>query len=177
MSQALEAGRVLLFTGDGKGKTTAALGLALRACGHGMRVLVLQFIKAAITGELTASRHLPGCEFVQTGRGFVPQPDNPHFAEHARAAEAGLERAAHALREGQYEIVILDDICTAVAVGLLTEEHVATLMKKRPPGLTVVLTGRGATPRLADLADTVTEMRCVKHALDTGRRAQKGVEF
>jgi cob(I)alamin adenosyltransferase len=177
MSQAQEMGRVLLFTGDGKGKTTAALGMALRACGHGMRVLVLQFIKAAITGELTASRNLPGCEFVQTGRGFLPKPDSPQFEEHARAARAGLEQAAQALLSGQYEIVILDEICTAVASGLLTEEHVAAFLKKRPAGLTVVLTGRGATPRLVALADTVTEMRCVKHALVAGRRAQKGIEF
>ena len=177
MSQAQETGRVLLFTGDGKGKTTAALGMALRACGHGMRVLVLQFIKAAITGELTASQRLAGVEIVQTGRGFVPKPNSPHFAEHARAATAGLERAAQALASGRYEMVVLDEICTAVDTGLLTEESVAALMKRRPPGLTVVLTGRGATPRLLALADTVTEMYCVKHALDAGRRAQKGVEF
>ena len=177
MSQAQEAGRVLLFTGEGKGKTTAALGMALRACGHGMRVLVLQFIKAAITGEVTAAQNLPGCEFVQSGRGFMPQPDSPHFEEHARAAMAGLERAAQALLSGMYEILILDEICVAVDAGLLTEENVVALLQKRPPGLTVVLTGRGATPRLAALADTVTEMRCVKHALNEGRHAQKGVEF
>jgi len=177
MSQVQEPGRVLLFTGDGKGKTTAALGLALRACGHGMRVLVLQFIKAAITGELTAARQLPNLEFLQTGRGFVPKPDSPHFEEHRRAAEAGLERAAQALASGRYEIVVLDEICTAVNTGLLTEESVAALLEKRPLAPTLVLTGRGATPRLLAMADTVTEMRSLKHALQSGRRAQKGIEF
>jgi len=103
MNQPQEAGRVLLFTGDGKGKTTAALGLALRASGHGMRVLVLQFIKAAITGELSASQKLPNVEFLQTGRGFVPKPESPHFEEHRRAAEEGLEQAARALASGRYE--------------------------------------------------------------------------
>jgi cob(I)alamin adenosyltransferase len=177
MSLAPDEGRVLLFTGDGKGKTTAALGMALRACGHGMRVLVLQFIKAAITGELTASRQLAGVEFAQAGRGFVPKPGSPHFEEHRGAAREGLEKAAEALASGRYDLVILDEICNAVAAGLLTEESVAMLVRNRPLAITVVLTGRGATPRLVALADTVTEMRSVKHALAAGRRAQKGVEF
>jgi cob(I)alamin adenosyltransferase len=177
MSQDGEPGRVLLFTGDGKGKTTAALGMAMRACGHGMRVLVLQFVKAAPTGELAASRQLPGFEFVQTGLGFVPKPDSPRFQEHRRAAAAGLERAAQALQSGLYDMVILDEICATVPTGLLTEDSIVALMEQRPPALTVVLTGRGATARLIALADTVTEMRAVKHAFDAGRKAQKGVEF
>ncbi|MGD0094470.1 MAG: cob(I)yrinic acid a,c-diamide adenosyltransferase [Planctomycetota bacterium] len=172
-----EASRVLLFTGDGKGKTTAALGMALRACGHGLRVLVVQFIKAAPTGELAAMRYLPGFELVQAGRGFLPKPGSPQFEEHRRAAAAGLVQADLALASGRYELVILDEICGAVVAGLLSEDDVAALVGKRPPALTMVLTGRGATPRLLALADTVTEMRCIKHAFSTGRKAQKGVEF
>jgi cob(I)alamin adenosyltransferase len=177
MSQAVEMGRVLIFTGDGKGKTTAALGMALRACGHGMRVFVLQFIKAAITGELAAARHFPGLEMEQTGRGFVPEKSSRHFQEHVKAAEKGVQRAAQVLTSGRYDLVVLDEICNAVALELLTEQSVIELLGKRPPAVTVVLTGRGATPRLLALADTVTEMRNVKHALAGGRRAQKGVEF
>jgi cob(I)alamin adenosyltransferase len=177
MNQDQEAGRVLLFTGDGKGKTTAALGMALRACGHGLRVLMVQFIKAAPTGEVAAARQLPGFEFVQTGRGFVPRPDSPQFEEHRRAAAKGLEQAAQALASGRYELVILDEICSAVSTGLLSEGNVVALVGQRPPALTLVLTGRGATARLLALADTVTEMRCVKHAFQSGRKAQKGVEF
>ena len=111
MNETPDAGRVLLFTGDGKGKTTAALGLALRACGHGLRVLALQFVKAAPTGELAAARHLPGFELVQCGRGFVPAPNSPAFEEHCRAAAAGLELAAEAMRSERYGLVILDEIC------------------------------------------------------------------
>ena len=177
MSQDGEPGRVLLFTGDGKGKTTAALGLALRACGHGMRVLVLQFIKAAPTGELAASRQLQGLEFVQTGLGFVPKPDSPRFEEHRRAAMAAMEQATQALVSGRYDLVVLDELCTAVSLSLVDEKSVAELAAKRPPSVTLVLTGRGATPGLMALADTVTEMRCIKHGFESGRKAQKGIEF
>ncbi|MCY3024074.1 MAG: cob(I)yrinic acid a,c-diamide adenosyltransferase [Planctomycetota bacterium] len=177
MSQDETSGRVLLFTGDGKGKTTAAVGMGLRACGHGMRVLMLQFIKATPTGEISAARQLPSFEIVQTGRGFVPPPGHPQFEEHRRAAAAGVEQAAQAVTSGRYDLVILDEVCTAVSLSLLDEKRVAELAAKRPLAVTLVLTGRGATPGLMALADTVTEMRCLKHAYDSGRRAQKGVEF
>jgi cob(I)alamin adenosyltransferase len=177
MSDSEELGRVLLFTGDGKGKTTAALGLALRACGHGMRVLMLQLIKARPTGEVTAAKQLASFEIVQTGRGFVVPPSDPRFEEHRRAAQAGMEKAAQTLTSGRYDVLILDEVCTAVSLSLVDEKSVADLAAKRPPAVTLVLTGRGATPGLLALADTVTEMRCVKHGFESGRKAQKGVEF
>ncbi|MHB8875581.1 MAG: cob(I)yrinic acid a,c-diamide adenosyltransferase [Myxococcaceae bacterium] len=170
--------RLLVFTGDGKGKTTAALGMVLRACGHGQRALVLQFIKADdSTGEIAALRHLPGVELVQSGRGFVPSPGSPALAEHREAARAGLRLADRALQAGAHELVVLDEVCTAVAKGLLDEGEVRAVLDRAHPGLCVVLTGRGATAGLVEAADTVTEMRCVRHAFGQGLRAEKGVEL
>lgn len=170
--------RILLFTGDGKGKTTAALGMVLRASGHDQKVFVLQFIKGdPSSGEVMAYRNLSGVKFVQAGRGFVPAPGSPDFAEHRRAAEKGLELAIGALNSREYDLVILDEICTAIARGLLDEERVMEAIRQAGPDTCVVLTGRNATPGLASLADTVTEMRCIKHAFTSGRKAQKGVEY
>ena len=173
-----KAGRILLFTGEGKGKTTAALGTAVRASGHGMKVLILQFIKRTKkTGELAACAHLPGVEIKQAGKGFLPESTNPVFPEHCRKAEEGLDLAAAALESGQYDMVVLDEICTAVSKGLLTEDSVAKVLHKRHRNTHVVMTGRNATPGLINLADTVTEMRQVKHCFLEGRGAQKGVEY
>lgn len=170
-------GRVLLFTGDGKGKTTAALGMALRAAGHGMKVLFIQFVKSdPNTGESTAFAGLPGAAMVQTGLGFVPEPSNPDFAEHRRAAETGLKRAGEALNSGCYDMVCLDEIAYAVARGLLPEEAVIKAVRGTRPDTIVVLTGRNAPSGLIELADTVTEMKKIKHGLEIGRTAQKGVE-
>ena len=170
--------RILVFTGDGKGKTTAALGMALRASGHAMTVRIIQFIKAdPRTGELAAVRNLPGVEMAQTGLGFVPPQDNPLFGEHRRAAERGLEMAREVLESGKYALIILDEICTAVSLGLLQEESVAEVVKSASPGACVVMTGRGATPGIIELADTVTEMREIKHGMNAGVKAQRGVEF
>lgn len=170
--------RVLIFTGDGKGKTTAALGMALRASGHGLRTLILQFIKAnEAVGELTALEHLPGVEAIQMGRGFVPPPTNPAFPEHRQAALNSLEKAAEALRSRKYDLIILDEICTAMDKGLITEDHILELIEASGEVSCLVLTGRGATNRLIAEADTVTEMRNLKHGLRKGITAQKGVEY
>jgi len=169
--------RVLLFTGGGKGKTTAALGTALRAAGHGMRVLVLQFIKQdATTGELAAIESIENIDMIQTGRGFVPAPDHAQFAEHRKAAQAGFARAVEAVRSGKYALVVLDEICVAVQRGLVPEKDVLELLDQLAGETIVVLTGRGATPGLINRADTVSEIRCVKHAYQIGRPAQKGVD-
>jgi cob(I)alamin adenosyltransferase len=170
--------RILIFTGDGKGKTTAALGMALRASGHGLRALILQFIKADTSvGELTGLKYLPGVETIQMGRGFVPSPTNPAFREHCQAACHGVEKASDALRSKRYDLIILDEICTAMAMGLITEEQVMGVIDQASEGLCLVLTGRGASDRLISKADTVTEMRCLKHGLQEGIAAQKGVEY
>lgn len=170
--------RTLIFTGDGKGKTTAALGMVLRAAGHGQRVLIVQFIKAdAKTGELLACAKLPGIEIVQMGLGFVPQKDRPAFESHRHAAQEALEFARRAVASGGLDLIVLDEICGAIARDLIDEEEVIELLGT--PGRTacIVLTGRGATPRLIEHADTVTEARCVKHGYSQGIKAQKGVEW
>lgn len=170
--------RVLIFTGDGKGKTTAALGMALRASGHGMRTLFLQFMKADETvGELIALKHFPGVEAIQMGRGFVPAPTDPVFSEHRQAAVHALEKAAEALRSKKYDLIILDEICTAKDKGLITEDQILELIEASGEVSCLVLTGRGATKRLIAEADTVTEMRNLKHGLREGITAQKGVEY
>lgn len=168
--------RILLFTGEGKGKTTAALGMVLRAVGHGMTVGVFQFIKAGPTGELDAATRLPGVEIQQVGRGFVPDAADPGFAGHKAAAEAGLRQAREAIESRTFGLIVLDEICLAVSQGLLAESDVVEAVGQASPEAVVVLTGRGATKGLIALADTVTEMRCIRHALRAGVPAQKGVE-
>lgn len=173
-----DAPRILVFTGDGKGKTTAALGMALRASGHGMKTIIIQFVKSdPTTGELAACRHLPGCEIVQTGRGFVPERADPAFREHMMAAAEGLKLAARALSSGAYNLVILDEICTAVGKGLLDEGQVIEVVRKGASGICVVMTGRNATAGLISIADTVTDMHMVKHGFQEGRGGQEGVEY
>lgn len=172
------AGRVLIFTGDGKGKTTAALGMVLRAHGHGIPVSVVQFVKSdRETGEFAVLQKMAGVEIVVTGLGFVPRPTDPRFADHCRAAEEGLRIAAEAASSGRYGLVVLDEVCIAVALKLLAEESVLEAVRGAAPDCTMVLTGRGATGGLIDAADTVSEIRSVKHGFDHGRKAQKGVEF
>jgi len=170
--------RLLLFTGDGKGKTTAALGMALRASGHGMRVKIIQFIKdVPAIGEVAAVKHLPGVELIQTGMGFVPAEDSNEFPRHREAAERGLLLAEEAIRSGQYGLIVLDEICNAITLNLLSEERVVAVIQQSGPGQIIVLTGRGASKSLIALADTVTIITCFKHAMTEGRPAQKGVEY
>jgi cob(I)alamin adenosyltransferase len=169
--------RVLLFSGDGKGKTTAALGTLLRAGGHGMRGLVIQFVKSdSRTGEI-AGLNILGADIMQTGRGFIPSPDKPEYEEHRRAARTGMEEAGKAVASGMYDIIVLDEICVAVWKGLVSEEDVLALIAKAPSGICLILTGRGATEALIGAADTVTEMRMVKHGYQAGIPEQKGVEY
>jgi cob(I)alamin adenosyltransferase len=173
-----EKGRILIFTGDGKGKTTAALGMALRAYGHDIPVAIIQFVKSDVkTGEFAAINRLSGVDLFVTGRGFVPPKTDPGFKEHRRAAEEGLRIATEAACSGRYGLVILDEVCFAVARKLIAEEFVLRLLKEAAPGVSIVLTGRGATEGLIAAADTVSDIRCVKHAFDAGWKATKGVEF
>ena len=169
--------RILIFTGDGKGKTTAALGMAFRASGHGLRSSVIQFIKGdASVGEIAAAANSAFIEIHTTGLGFLPPADSPRLVEHRAAAQAGLRKAAEIITGGQFHLVVLDEVCLAVARGLLEERQVVELVARAAPETCLVLTGREATPALIDLADTVTEMRCVKHGMQTGCPAQRGVE-
>ena len=170
--------RVLIFTGEGKGKTTAALGMAFRAAGHGMRSCVIQFIKNdPTTGELAAIQKVPEIEIRQTGRGFLPKADDPAWTEHRAAAKQGLAMAAEAIAGRQFATVILDEVCLAVSRGLLDEQEVLDAIARAAPEAGIVLTGRYATAGLIARADTVTELRCVRHGFEQGIAAQKGVEW
>lgn len=170
--------RVLLFTGDGKGKTTAAMGMALRAVGHGQRVRIIQFIKGnPDSGELNALQKLPLVTLTQTGCGFVRGAVGEALARHCAGAREGLALARESLADPAIALVVLDEICGAVSHALLDEAEVVAALQAAHEGGVVVLTGRRATEGLLDIADTVTEMRCTKHAYHQGVAAQKGVEW
>jgi len=172
------SGRVLLFTGDGKGKTTAALGMALRAVGHGMRALVISFIKMdSNVGECAVCAELPGLEVVMAGKGFLINTTGSRLEAHRAAAQEGLRVAQDALASDEYGVVVLDEFCTAVAEGLVDLQQARDLIASRHSNTHVVMTGRGACAELIALADTATEMRCIKHAYDCGISATPGVEF
>ncbi|BCA79015.1 coB (I)alamin adenosyltransferase [Desulfuromonas sp. AOP6] len=167
---------ILIFTGDGKGKSTAAFGMAVRAFGHGQRVLIIQFLKQdQSVGELAGLKQL-GIGVKQVGRGFVPRPDHSAYEEHRQAAREGFSLACEALNSGEHDLIILDEICGAIAKGLLKEDEVVNALEAAPP-VNIVLTGRGATERLIASADTVSEIHPIKHALAEGVTARKGVEF
>lgn len=167
---------ILIFTGNGKGKSTAAFGMAVRANGHGQRVLILQFLKQDETvGELVGLKQL-GIEVLQVGRGFVPRMDHPDYDDHRQAAQEGFAFARKALNSGEYDLIVLDEICGAIAKHLLAEDEVLSALEAAP-SMNIVLTGRGATERLIELADTVSDIHPHKHALADGIGARKGVEF
>ena len=171
--------RVIVLTGDGKGKTSSALGMVLRAVGHGMRVCVVQFIKRAEeeAGEARALRMLPGVEHHMCGKGFVMAKDGAVFETHVQAAHAGLALAVERLRVLSCDMVVLDEVCGAVALGLLTAREVCEAVTSAAPGKIVILTGRDACTELLALADTASRIECVKHAYDRGVTAQAGVEL
>lgn len=171
-----EPGLLLVHTGDGKGKTTAALGLAFRALGHGLPVAVVQFIKGRwSTGERRLAEHLPGLTFLTMGEGFTWTGDAAEL--HARAARAAFERARALLAEGAHRLVILDELTRALHHGFLELDEVLAALDARAPGVTAVVTGRGAPAPLLEAADLVTEMRAVKHPFERGVRAQAGIDF
>lgn len=169
--------RVLLFTGNGKGKTTAALGIALRCFGHDMPVAIVQFIKSQDdTGEAKAIRQLDGIELFVTGEGFVFDSSADKLAKHRAAAANGLECAAALLRDAKHKVVILDEVCVAVHKKLIDERDVLRLITDAAAGTAIVMTGRHAPQALIDVADTVTEMIEIKHGLKSGIASQQGIE-
>lgn len=174
-------GLTLVFTGNGKGKTTAAVGLTVRAAGNRMRVFFLQFIKGQWkTGEREILRGLRGVDLEVTGRGFTIQRlRNPKIPQedHAAAAAHGWQIAQQIVREGEYDLVVLDEILGAVKAGLVPLDEVLTLVASKPPTLHLVLTGRGAPPELVEVADLVSEIQPIKHPLARGIKAQRGIEF
>ena len=170
--------RIVLITGDGKGKTSSALGMVLRAVGHGQRVCVIQFIKnRQDTGEARALALLPGVETHLCGEGFVLPEGGPSLDAHKRAAGAGLALAAQKLSDPAVGMVVLDEVCGAVALGLLGAQAVCETLKAAASDKVIVLTGRDACQELVGVADTVSRVECVKHGMNEGWPAQKGVEL
>ena len=172
-------GLLLINTGPGKGKTTAALGTAMRAVGNGMKVLVLQFLKGSWHyGELDAAESFHGSLVLrQMGRGFVKVGGAETDPEDIRLVEQAWAEAREAIYSGEWDMVVLDEINYAFGYKMLDPEVVAQALKNRPDMVHVILTGRNAHPILVELADTVTEMREVKHAYQKGILAQRGIEF
>lgn len=173
----MERGLVQVYTGNGKGKTTAALGLALRAVGHGFRVKVIQFLKGRLYGELAACEKFPGeLEIFQSGLDSFVKRGEP-TAEDLRLAGEGLEAAREAIMSGRYDLVVLDEINVAVDLGVLDVESVLPLIDGRPPGVELVLTGRNAPEEFLGRADLVTEMREVRHYYADGVEMRRGIEY
>jgi cob(I)alamin adenosyltransferase len=191
---------ILINTGPGKGKTTAALGTAFRAAGNGMRVLFLQFLKGSWHyGELDAAHALNAALSAPLGTAFTPEPGANHASqnfiikqlgrgfvkvggaetdpEDIRMVEEAWAESAAAILSGDWDLVVLDEINYAISYRMLSPEVVADVLRRRPEMTHVILTGRNAHPLLVELADTVTEMREVKHAYQKGILAQRGIEF
>lgn len=178
MSEIAERGLTVIFTGPGKGKTTAALGVALRALGHGYRCKIIQFIKSrGNTGELImAGRLAPQLEIIQAGLGFTwLQKHSPE--EHREAALAGLRLAQDALEKEDCKVIVLDEILYALGKNLVTLDEVIALIEKKQPYAHLILTGRGAPAELVAIADMVTTMEATKHPYQAGIPAQKGLDF
>ena len=172
-------GLILINTGPGKGKTTAAMGTALRAVGNGMKVLMLQFLKGSWHyGELDAVQAFgPNFVLKQMGRGFVKIGGAEADSEDIRLVEEAWKEAREAIYSGDWDMVVLDEINYAIGYGMLDAQVVAEALRGRPEMVHVILTGRSAHPLLVELADTVTEMREVKHAYQKGILAQRGIEY
>ncbi|MFL5272886.1 MAG: cob(I)yrinic acid a,c-diamide adenosyltransferase [Anaeromyxobacteraceae bacterium] len=169
-------GLLVVYTGDGKGKTTAALGMAFRALGREQPVAVVQFVKGRWkTGERLLAEKLPGLDFRTLGAGFTWEGDDPGL--HARAARAAWADARALLAAGHHRIVVLDELTHAVNHGYVAADEVLAAVAARAPEITVVITGRDAPQAIVAAADLVTEMRSVKHPFARGVKAIAGVDF
>ena len=170
-------GQIQVYTGDGKGKTTAALGLALRAAGYKHKVYIGQFLKGQEYGELLSAKKLsPYITIEQFGRkGFIHVTKDPD-EEDIKRARRGLKKCLEAVLSRKYRIIILDEINVAVDFNLLTEEEIHKFLDKRPEDVEIILTGRYAPPSFLKRADLVTEMKEKKHYYKKGVRAREGIE-
>ncbi len=175
-NERLSKGYIHVYTGDGKGKTTAALGLALRASGYGMRSYIGQFMKGQHYGELIALHDHPYITIEQYGDLRCCIRREEVIPEHVAQARRGLERAREAMCSGHYDVVVLDEVNVALWFGLLTIKEVLTLLEERPDNVEVILTGRRAPQELIERADLVTEMQEVKHYYQQGVSARRGIE-
>ena len=182
---AARKGLTIVYTGNGKGKTSAALGAAMRALGHGWRVLIIQFFKGdwpVVYGELELAKKLhPQFEVLQLGRGFVKiMGDKKPFDEHVAAAQAALNLTRERMLSGDYDLIILDEVIYALGYldfKLIELKDVLQLIREKPPQMHLILTGRNAPPEVVEAADLVTEMGEVKHPMKKGIPAQQGIDY
>lgn len=176
----MESGLVIVYTGKGKGKTTAALGMALRAIGYNYKICMIQFIKGSWHyGEMSSSKRLePDFELTAVGKGFVGILDDKTPKEiHQKIAKEAIEIAKEKIISEKYNIIILDEINYAINLGLVELAAVLDLIKNKPQGVTLVLTGNHVKQEIIDAADLVTEMKEIKHPFQRGIRAKKGIDF
>jgi cob(I)alamin adenosyltransferase len=175
-----EKGLVIVYTGKGKGKTTAALGIVLRAVGHGHKVAMIQFIKGEwYYGELTSSKRLePEFEMIAAGKGFVGIIDDDHpIQDHQTAAKEALALAKEKIASGIYDVMILDEVNYAAKLNLISEQDILDTIAARPEKTSLVLTGNYLPESVMSAADLVTEMKEIKHPYQKGIRAKKGIDF
>ena len=173
-------GLVIVITGHGKGKTTTALGIAVRACGHNMRVCIIQFMKGDLyTGEWDGIKKLGNqVELLSTGKGFCGIQGNPYpYEEHRENAQDAIQLTHQKMESGQYDILILDEINNALKLRLVDLEQVLKIIHGKPPLMHLVLTGRDAHPQIIEMADTVSEIKEVKHAYQKGIEPQPGIDY
>ena len=167
---------IMVFTGDGKGKTTAAVGQAVRALGHGYSVYMIHFMKGRDYGEFLATAQMQNLTVVRAGRDNFVDRENPDPIDIELAGE-GFTKAEKAVLSGEYDMVVLDEIIVAVDYGLIAEDKLLKLLKNKPAGVTVILTGRKASPELVKMADTVSEVLAIKHHYEKGAECCRGIEY
>jgi cob(I)alamin adenosyltransferase len=173
----IEKGLIQVYTGNGKGKTTCALGLTVRAAGNGIPVAIVQFLKGwDFYGEIQGLGFLPGVTLERTGRAEFVRKTGP-IPEDYDEARRGLETARRFIMDETHELVILDEVNVALNYGLISVRDVLEVVQGRPEGVEVVLTGRNAPEKILEVADLVTEMREVKHPFRAGIKARKGIEY
>jgi len=166
----------MVFTGDGKGKTTAAVGQALRALGHGYRVYMIHFMKGRDYGEFLATANMPNLTLVRAGRDDFVNRDHPDQID-IDLARDGFAKAKKAVLSGEYDLIVLDEINVAVDYGLISEADLFQLLEQKPQNVTVILTGRGASAELAKRADMVSEILAIKHHYSQGAEGCPGIEY
>ncbi|MBI5001365.1 MAG: cob(I)yrinic acid a,c-diamide adenosyltransferase [Euryarchaeota archaeon] len=172
-----DLGMLHVYTGDGKGKTTAALGLAMRAAGHGRKVIVIQFMKGQINyGELESAKRIPGMEIHQFGRASFVSKESPDPVDVQMALE-GLEFSKKILLERKHDVVVLDELNVAIEWKLVSLAEVLEMLHDRPKDVEVIITGRYAPKEIIEMADLVTEMKEIKHPYQRGTLGREGVEF
>ncbi|MBW2682521.1 MAG: cob(I)yrinic acid a,c-diamide adenosyltransferase [Deltaproteobacteria bacterium] len=171
-----DTGRVIVNTGKGKGKTTAALGTAFRALGHGHRVCIVQFLKGqGKYGERLMAEKFDNLDWFICGRGFVFRKEN--IDDDRRVAREGFQLAKEKIESDQYDLIILDEITYLPHYNFLDVEKIVDLIRNKPKRLSIILTGRDADPKLIEVADTVSSIESIKHAYDQKIKAQKGIKF